>query len=358
MKEKYEFVDGKMLRIGFTTGTCAAITSKAALKALINRSVESEYESIKTPDNTEFELKLNSIYIGENYAQASIIKDAGDDPDITDGIEIFSKVSFRNDNKINITGGVGVGVYSENSIFGKKGEKAINKTPIEMIEKEVKLLTDRGVNVEIFVPQGQEVAKKTFNPNIGIEGGISIIGTTGVVRPMSEDAFIKTINMELHSLRKDKSYDKVIIVPGSHGKKYADFLNLELPVLMCANYIGDSLKFLEYYDYKEAIFIGHVGKFSKLSIGVFNTHSKYADTRMEAFVYYMAINNCPTEDILKVSEFSTAEQAANYLIENNYKNILLNMQKGAEERCKNYIKNSDIKIKVYMYTFKEGLILC
>lgn len=353
---KYDIVDGKSLRYGYTTGTCAAVATHAALANLLN-TAESDYD-IDLPCNETINVAINSNEKGDGYAISSVIKDAGDDPDQTNGIEIFSKVSLRDDGKINIKGGVGVGVYTNDSIFGKKGEYAINKVPREMIKKEVELLTDRGADVTIFTPMGVEIGKKTFNPNIGIEGGISIIGSTGLVKPMSEDALLKTIELEIRTLYEDKGARNIVLTPGSHGLKEAGKIGIDKNIVLTSNYIGDSLKMAYAVGFRDITLVGHIGKFAKLSIGVFNTHSKNADTRMEAFVYYLAMLNKSFEVIKEADSFITAEKCYNYLYDNGYKDVLKAMQDGCVKRVKTYLKDDSIDVNVKVYSFEKGVLDC
>lgn len=353
---KYDIVDGKSLRYGYTTGTCAAVATHAALINLLDAPV-SEYD-IDLPCNETISVAINSNEKEGGYAISSVIKDAGDDPDQTNGIEIFAKVSLRDDGKVIIKGGEGIGIYTNDSIFGKKGEYAINKVPREMITKEVELLTDKGADVTIFTPMGVEIGKKTFNPNIGIEGGISIIGSTGLVKPMSEDALLKTIELEIRTLYVDKGAREIVLTPGSHGLKEANSIGINENIVLTSNYIGDSLKMAYEIGFRKITLVGHIGKFAKLSIGVFNTHSKNADTRMEAFVYYLAMLNKPYEVIKEVDAFITAEKCYNYLYDSGYKDVLCAMEEGCAKRVKTYLKDEALEASVKVYSFEKGVLDC
>ena len=170
------------LRLGYTTGSCATAAALSAAKMLMND--ESDILKLETPSGITLILEVLNKKIEGEFAYSEIRKSSGDDPDVTDGILIGAKVRKRNDDKIVITGGEGVGIIRRKGLFGKVGEHAINPTPRKMIEDALKPFG--GFDVEIYVPNGREIAKKTYNENMGIEGGISIIGTTGIVHPMSE----------------------------------------------------------------------------------------------------------------------------------------------------------------------------
>ncbi|WP_333657426.1 cobalt-precorrin-5B (C(1))-methyltransferase CbiD, partial [Tissierella praeacuta] len=205
----YIIKEGKSLRCGYTTGSCAAGAAKAAA-IMIETGETVKYVEIDTPANIKLKLEVNNPSIDGKKATCSIIKDAGDDPDNTDGIEIYATLSKRDDGQVIIEGGQGIGRIRRKGLFGKVGEAAINPVPRQMIEKEVREVSNSGYDILIFAPQGEEIGKKTFNENIGIEGGISIIGTKGIVYPMSEEALIKTIYMEIDML--EETYGKSNIV--------------------------------------------------------------------------------------------------------------------------------------------------
>jgi len=344
---------GKRLRCGYTTGSCAAAASKAAVLKLLGKDLDTV--DIKTPEGTVLNIKIVESFKGKDFAICCVVKDGGDDIDATDGMKIYSKVSFRSDKEIVIDGGEGIGRFAFDTPFGKKGEAAINKVPKQMIEYSIREVYDGGVNVLIFAPEGKEIAKKTFNPKMGIEGGISIIGTKGIVYPMSEDAYKKVIFMELDMI-KNKT-DKVILTFGNYGESFIKKIGLHGEIVKVSNFIGETLLYCKEVGFKEIVLVGHIGKICKISIGAFNTHSKIVDSRMEAFVYYLAKAKAPYEIIEKIETFKTAEECANFLIEFGYGHIIENMRKGVIDRIMHYLKDYKIKVDVYVYTFKmlEGL---
>lgn len=351
--------DGKKLRCGYTTGSCAAAAAKAAALILKNKSSENISSiQIDTPAGYTLNLPVEkcSFNKAENFSIAAVQKDAGDDPDSTDGILIYAKVSERNDGIVKIDGGIGIGRITKKGLFGKVGEAAINPVPRKMIETEVLKLIPAGCDVLIFSPEGEIIGKKTFNKNIGIEGGISIIGTKGLVYPMSEDAIKKTIYMEIDSIKQNYNTDEILLTPGNYGEKFAEKLNLNIPMVKISNYIGDSLLYAYSKGFKKITVLGHIGKFAKLSIGIFNTHNRTADTRMEAFVYYLAMANVPHKIIKTADKFLTAEECFNYLVNQKLTSIISNMEKGAEDRIKKYLKDEDLHIKVIIYSMDKGIV--
>jgi len=350
----YVIKEGKRLRCGYTTGSCAAGAAKAAV-LMLETGNKVNYIEIDTPANIRLKLKVHNQRIDGNKASCSIIKDGGDDPDSTDGMEIYAEVEKREDSKIVIDGGVGIGRIKRKGLFGKIGEAAINPVPKKMIEKEIREISNKGYNIIIYAPKGEEIAKKTYNENIGIEGGISIIGTKGIVYPMSEEALIKTIYLEVDTIEEKYGKDNIILVPGNHGEKIADSLNLVDSRVKVSNYIGDSILYIYNKGFKSMTLVGHIGKFAKLSIGIFNTHSKVCDGRMEAFIYYLALRGAPMELLEKVNSAITAEEALNICIEAGFGEIVKDMGKGAEMRIRKYLKDENYPVKVIIYSMERGV---
>ncbi|MDO6353650.1 cobalt-precorrin-5B (C(1))-methyltransferase CbiD [Caloramator sp. CAR-1] len=350
---EYVIHEGKKLRLGYTTGSCAAAATKAALLKLLG--VETKFVEIKTPEGITLKIKVIECFKEGEFAVASVKKDAGDDVDVTDKIKIYSKVKLRQDGKVNIDGGIGIGRFIEDSPFGKKGEVAINKVPREMIKEAVMEVYPKGADVLIFAPDGIEIAKKTYNPKIGIVGGISIIGTKGIVYPMSDDAMKKTIYMQLDILIRKSN--QVIFTFGNHGEEFVKKNGIKGDIIKTSNYIGDALLYAKEVGFKKITIVGHIGKMCKLSIGAFNTHSKVVDSRMEAFVYYLAKKRCPYEIIQRVEKFKTAEEVAAFIKERGYDVIFNDMKQGIIDRIRNYISDYDIELDVIIYTFKDGRVV-
>ncbi len=284
--EAYIEKEGKRLRLGYTTGSCAAAAAKAAAWMLLTGR-RRERISLATPKGITLELDVREITRTENMVSCAIEKDSGDDPDVTKGTLIFAAVSRSDTPGVAIDGGVGVGRVTKQGLDQPGGAAAMYSVPRRIIRENVEdacRLTDYhgGITVVISAPEGAALAKKTFNPRLGIEGGISILGTTGIVEPMSEQALVDTIRVELTQRRASEA-DYVLLTPGNYG---ADFIRGSLgldPALavQTSNFIGDALDICRELGFKGALLIGHIGKLVKLAGGMFNTHSKYGDCRME-----------------------------------------------------------------------------
>jgi cobalt-precorrin-5B (C1)-methyltransferase len=286
IEEHYIEKDGKRLRFGYTTGTCAAAAAKAAAILLFTGKAP-ETVPIRTPKGIDLNLSVLEPVRGDGFASCAIQKDSGDDPDVTDGVLVYARVAFDPKPGIHIDGGVGVGRVTKPGLKQAVGEAAINPVPREMIRQAVEEIAEEhgnaaGLSVVISIPMGVALAEKTFNPRLGITGGISILGTSGVVEPMSEDALKDSIALEIRQ-RKALGERRLILAPGNYG---ADFLKERYSVaderiVKCSNYIGDALDMAAAAGFSETLLAGHIGKLVKLSGGIFNTHSKLGDHRAE-----------------------------------------------------------------------------
>lgn len=280
----------KELRKGFTTGSCGAAAAKAALYMLLTGSVKDEIEII-TPGGAVFRTEVKDIFRGENRVRCAVVKDGGDDPDVTTGLHVTAEVRAeeRADGtlEIQIEGGPGVGRVTLPGLNQPVGNAAINRVPRQMIEKELsevaELLDFRGrIRVILSVPGGEAAAERTFNPRLGIEGGISILGTTGIVEPMSTRAILDTIRVELNQ-RKALGDRIAAVSPGNYGlnfmkETYGYDLNRSVK---CSNYVGDTVDMVREMDFRGMLLTGHIGKLIKVSGGIMNTHSEEGDARME-----------------------------------------------------------------------------
>lgn len=293
LEECYVIRNQKKLRFGYTTGSCAAAAAKGAAEILLGGKKISETE-LMTPKGILLNLELLDIRQEENAVSCAVRKDAGDDPDTTDGILVYARVKKMTElpddtNRILIDGGAGVGRVTKPGLKQPIGEAAINPVPKAMILKSVEEAADRfdfegRLKVTISVPEGENVAKKTFNPRLGIVGGISILGTSGIVEPMSEKALIDSIRVEM-SQRIAMKEEYLLVTPGNYG---ADFLreHMELPFeknMKCSNYVGETIDMAVDMGAKGILFVAHIGKFIKVAAGIMNTHSHSADGRMEVF---------------------------------------------------------------------------
>lgn len=284
--EEYIVKDGKRLRLGYTTGTCAAAAAQAAaLMLLTGQNVKSV--SLATPKGMVLQLAVEQAMMTPDYARCAVRKDAGDDPDVTDGALIFAEVRRAQSEGIFIDGGTGVGRVTRRGLDQPVGAAAINSVPRRMIADSVAAacrLADYhgGLRVVISVPDGQALARKTFNPRLGIEGGISILGTTGIVEPMSEQALVDTIRVELRQ-RFENGVRYVLLTPGNYGSEFIqNGLGLDpAAAVQTSNFIGEALDLCRDMGFRGALVVGHIGKLVKIAGGMLNTHSKYGDCRME-----------------------------------------------------------------------------
>jgi cobalt-precorrin-5B (C1)-methyltransferase len=314
--DEYRLVEGKRLRYGYTTGTCAAAAAKAAAALVLaedpgeGRSVE-----ILTPRGSRAILIPEDLRRDGSRASCGVRKDAGDDPDITNGVMVCAEVKKNRASRIIIRGGPGVGRVTKPGLDPPVGAAAINRTPLRMIRENLQGVCEKygyrgGLTVTISIPGGEDLARKTFNPRLGIVGGLSILGTSGVVEPKSDDGFIGAIRAEFSVLRAGGEH-KALITPGNYGR---DFLKAwggaagSVPVV-CSNYIGEALDMAVEFGFKYLLLVGHIGKLIKLVTGNFNTHSKYGDPRLEIFAAYAGLAGAPPRLIGRILEAATAEEA-------------------------------------------------
>lgn len=275
------------LRCGYTTGTCAALAAAGAVQLLLSGKAPGSL-SLQTPKGWPVEAEPLCLQAGPGWAQCAVQKDAGDDPDITNGLLIYAKAR-KTAQGFALCGGEGIGKVTKPGLDQPAGEWAINSVPRRMIRESAQKVCRTlgytgGLEITIFAPGGKELAAKTFNPMLGIEGGISILGTSGIVEPMSEAALIESMNIELRQARAGSR--RLIITPGNYGTDYLaeqGWNALGVPVVKCSNYIGEALDAAALLGFRELLLVGHMGKLCKLSAGIMNTHSRVADGRAEIF---------------------------------------------------------------------------
>ncbi len=311
----------KKLRSGFTTGSCATAAAKAAATVLLSGEKTSAVQ-FTTKNGTAVTMEIAKTEICGDSVSCSVIKDAGDDPDVTHGIEIIATVS-KQAQGIEIDGGVGVGRVTRNGLKIAVGCAAINPVPLQMIEQEARTVMQAydesgGLKIVISVPQGIEIAKKTMNERLGIIGGISILGTSGIVEPMSERALIDTIKEEMN-VHVAEGKTELLVTPGNYGRDFAkDVLNLDIEsAIKCSNYIGEMLDYAEVLGVKNITLIGHAGKLFKLAGGIMNTYSRVADCRMEILAAHCALFGAKPEVIQQIMDCITVDAAIKIIQESN-----------------------------------------
>lgn len=314
----YIDVGAKKLRCGYTTGTCATAGATASAMAIISGEF-CDVVSIMTPAGIEVHAEVLQMVLDHDTASCAICKDGGDDPDITDGELICVTVRKCAMHGIFIDGGAGVGRVTKAGLDQKVGMAAINSTPRSMIEKSLLPMIkgkNFGFEVVISVPNGKALAKRTFNPRLGIVGGISILGTSGIVRPMSEAALIDSVRLEIRTIRATGTRN-LILTPGNYGE---DFLQNEVKLCMknvaiCSNYLGEAIDCAILEGFETILYVGHFGKLAKVSAGCMNTHSKIADGRREAICTHAAMCGAQAELVRELYNCIATDSAVDLLTE-------------------------------------------
>lgn len=315
--EQYITKGGKPLRMGYTTGSCSAAAARAAAALLLTGTAPDSVR-IETPAGIAVEIEVEESLLTSDSARCTVRKDAGDDPDVTDGALIGCTVSaipggFR------VEGGDGVGRVTKAGLACAVGESAINPVPRRMIAEQLAQaarLADYqgGLLAVVDVPEGEALALRTFNPRLGIVGGISILGTTGIVEPMSESALVATIRAELDTLAAAGG-STVLLVPGNYGEEFARerwSLSLERGV-KCSNYIGEALDYAVAEGFRRILLLGHGGKLVKLAAGIMNTHSRIADGRMEILTAHAALAGVAGDRPRQLMDCTTVDAADDFL---------------------------------------------
>ena len=391
---------GKRLRCGFTTGTCAALAAAGAAAGLLT-GVLPDHMSLVTPAGVLVEVPLVRVKNGVSSV-CGVYKDAGDDRDATDGILIVAEVScgkevelcaaeasceknctgddtqFSDGVTVQIEGGPGVGIVTKPGLDQPVGAAAINSTPRRMIEDAVRRVCEStgyegAIRVCISVPDGEKIAAKTFNGHLGIEGGISILGTSGIVKPMSMQAYIDAVNVEIrqHAAMGKK---RLILTPGNYGKNFlhemqgrslslsdmqdADLQGVEeilrdesVPVVMCSNFIGDSLDSAGMHGFEEVLLTGHIGKMVKLAGGIMNTHSLFADCRTDLFCAHAAVCGARTEVCREIMSAATTDACLGILEREGIRDAVLDSLMSAI--CSHISRRVRGKYRIHVLVFSN-----
>ena len=372
------------MRYGFTTGSCAAAAAKAAAYMLLTGMEKTEI-TIETPGGIPYRAKLLDIRRTKTAVSCAVEKDGGDDPDITTGAWIYARVCYGKEGdggikegsrqgkgkdsdrqgiesgigrqereggrqEIKIDGGAGVGRVTKPGLDQPVGNAAINHVPREMIEREVREVCEfedykGSLVVEISVPDGEELAKHTFNPRLGIAGGISILGTSGIVEPMSTRAVLDTIRVELNQ-RRVQGFDYVAVSPGNYG---LDFMkrtygyDLDKSV-KCSNFIGDTVDMAVELGFSKLLLTGHIGKLIKVAGGIMNTHSKEGDCRMELLAAFSIKEGVSSGECRQILDCVTTEEGVRILKESGKLEAV--MEDVAKRICYYLEKRGKGKLKV------------
>ena len=320
--EEYQFSQGKNLRCGYTTGSCATAASKAAAAMLLTGE-RIDSVRIDTPKGIVLNLEPLEVMLTADFASCAIRKDSGDDPDDTNGVLVYAKVEKTAEPGIMIEGGVGVGRVTKPGLACAVGGPAINPTPRKMITTEVgKVMAETGytggLKVTISIPAGVEIAKKTFNPRLGIIGGLSVLGTSGIVEPMSEKALVETMYVEIRA-QQAAGNKNLLVFFGNYGEDFTrDEMKLDLEGhVTCSNFVGELLDYAVFCGFETLLLIGHSGKLVKVAQGVMNTHSKYADCRTELFALEAMFHGASVEVGKEIYSCLTTDEVTKILKREN-----------------------------------------
>lgn len=338
--ELYIYRNNQRLRCGHTTGSCATAAAKAATLMLLSKKSISEI-SIATPKGIVLNLPVLDVKISENSASCAVRKDGGDDIDATHGALVYAEVTFTNGD-IEIDGGKGVGRVTKKGLDQPVGSAAINSVPRQMILQAVKEACslggyEKGMKIIISVPEGEQIAEKTFNPRLGIIGGISIIGTSGIVEPMSQEALVETIRTEM-KMRIANGSAVILAVPGNYGEDFSQTI-CSVPteqIVKCSNFIGETIDSAVEFGAEGLLFISNIGKFVKVAGGIMNTHSRNADSRMEILAAHAALAGADNKILIKIMNSVTTEDALDILSENN---LLQQVMKSITDKINFYLNN-------------------
>lgn len=333
MENTYIYKQQKKLRCGYTTGTCAAAASMAAAAMLLGEEAV-EQVSVETPGGVRFLLSVEEIRRASGWVSCAVRKDGGDDPDVTHGMQICARVGvappepetpggwyeYKNGGlTLKIKGGVGIGLVTKAGLSCEVGKHAINPVPRDMIFKHVeRACAGRDFAgtlwIVIFAPEGEARALDTFNSRLGIRGGISILGTTGIVEPMSEAALLATIRLDIRQ-QAAGGPGTLVLTPGNYGETFVrERLGLDLDrAVKCSNYIGASIDMAVEEGIREVLLVGHAGKLVKVAAGIMNTHSSVADGRMEILAAHGAACGAGPELVEQILESITVDQALEYM---------------------------------------------
>ena len=386
----------KILAKGYTTGTCAQAATKAAMQMLFTGE-KVEKISVELPQGERLQLDIVDIRMEYKEDESlpeevtcAVKKNSGDDPDITNGVLVYSKVKKntlevpeegqcekqfceakasnrkkragqKKYDRIHIDGGTGIGRVTKPGLNQPVGEAAINRVPRQMIRKEVEEACEEvgytgGIDVVISIPEGVRLAKETFNPRLGIEGGLSVLGTTGIVNPMSEQALIDTIEVEMKVCLAEK-YRYLIVAPGNYG---LDFLKEqysieENDVVKCSNYIGQTIDMAMEQGCKGVLLAGHIGKLIKVAGGIMNTHSRWADCRMDLFATAALRAGIDGKKARAFLDCVTTDDALKKCSEEERKKIMEQLMIRMEEYL-NYRTKGEMEIGVVTFSNVYGIL--
>lgn len=351
----------KKLREGYTTGACATAATKAALIALITGEEQTE-STIFLPVGRFVTFTIESCQASSTIGESTVIKDGGDDPDATHEAQIISTVTWSNESGIALDGGIGVGRVTKPGLPVPVGEAAINPVPRKMIlgvaEEVLQAYgVKKGIKIVISVPAGEEIAKKTLNGRLGILGGISILGTRGIVVPFSTSAYKASI-VQAISVARASGCEQIVITTGGRSEKYAMKQYPELPeeaFVEMGDFVGFSLKQCKKQGAKKVSMVGMMGKFSKVAQGVMMVHSKSAPIDFGFLAKVAEQAGAHEELVSDIKGANTASQVGDMMSESGYHQFFdLLCSSCCEEALKEV--NGDLEVDTTIYTLKGDLL--
>ena len=378
------YIDGKTYRRGYTTGTTATAAAYAAALFAVGEEAE-PFVSVKLPSGLQLEVPVHKRWQEGDRFYASVLKDGGDDIDVTNGLEIIASVNLLSKTsectdasevveaaemsetvgtvpvtrpKIVIIAGEGIGTVTKEGLQVPVGEPAINPVPKQMILEHVRLAIGdmQGAELTLTIPEGVAAAKRTFNPRLGIVDGISIIGTTGIVEPMSEEAWKTSLEVEMKQ-KAASGLTGIVLVPGNHGEKFAteQFGVSKDVVVTMSNFVGYMLMSAVQMHMKRVLIVGHIGKLIKLAGGIFHTHSRVADARNDVFCNHLAAMRAPYDLIDAVRISNTTDEAVGILRGSGFESVYDRLAEEARKRCHMHVYD-ELEVHVALYDMKGNLL--
>ncbi|WP_297208800.1 cobalt-precorrin-5B (C(1))-methyltransferase CbiD [uncultured Flavonifractor sp.] len=359
--EVYLPVGKTQLRCGYTTGTCAAAAAAGAARLLLTGESLPAL-AVDTPAGIQVEAELLDYAAGPGWASCAVRKDGGDDPDVTDGTLICARVERRSTPGVSIDGGVGVGRVTRPGLDQPVGAAAINSTPRRMILTQVEQAAEAagytgGLAVTISVPEGEKLAGHTFNPRLGIVGGISILGTGGIVRPMSEAALIDSLYLE-QDMAKAAGVEDLLITPGNYGDAFArETLGLDLSNrCTCSNYLGAAIDHAAGLGFRSLLVVGHLGKLIKVAAGGMNTHSRVSDGRRETLTAHAALAGGDAVLLRALFDSPTTDAGLALLTEANLLEPVMNSVAAALEEQLRHRAGPELEIGAVFFSNQYGIL--
>lgn len=343
---------------GYTTGSCATAGMKAGLLALLDKNIVDQVV-IENPQGQYIEVPIKAIeVISDIEAKVTVMKDGGDDPDVTHGNDVETTVTLDDTGELRFRAGFGVGTVTKPGLAMPPGEPAINPGPRAMMKIvfEEHCVHGQGVTVTVSVPNGKVLAKKTLNHTLGIEGGISIIGTTGIVKPMSEEGFKNSLVPQL-KVMKANGCETAVLVPGRIGQDLAEqVLGIHKNQMAeTSNFIGFMLEKAVQIGFKRILIIGHIGKLIKLASGSFHTHNRMSDGRMESIVAYAALEGASQEVCEELFNCQTTESTFPILEREGLTGVYQRVVDRASLRSERYIAN-EAEVGIIITTLKGEIL--